>query len=213
MAVFWNSFLELVETLLDYVKSSQSGNWEQHLHSMERMLNLFHAYDHATFAMHFTYCLETQKSVQEGHPLTYEVFHKGNFTVKQSQSKFNCLSPHQVIEQTVNKEQKGPGGIIRFSTTPGTVQRWEIASHVIVIISSKFKKDIGFDELNSVPKDLSTKRLWLTRSQSTHATRSSVPGSTLLKRAMLSLGFRQGVQHQRISRTIFLMQKISTLDS
>ena len=38
MPVFWNSFLELAETLLDYLKSSQSGNWELHLHSMERML-------------------------------------------------------------------------------------------------------------------------------------------------------------------------------
>ena len=32
----------------------------------------------------------------------------------------------QVIEQTVNRDQKGPGGIIGFSTTEGTVQRMDI---------------------------------------------------------------------------------------
>ena len=144
---------------MDYTKSSQSGNWELHLHSMERMLEWFHAYNHTNYARHFTYCWATQKSLPEQYPLIYDKFQKGNFTKKQSQGKFNCLSPDQVIEQAVNNEQKGPGNIIGFSTTPGTVQRWVTTSHDIATISSKFKKYIGFDELKSVPKDLSTKHI------------------------------------------------------
>ena len=77
--------------------------------------------------------------------------------MKPSQGKFNCLPSDQVIEQIVNKEQKGPGGIIGLRRTPGNVQQWVTTSHIIAIISSKLKKDIGFDELKSVPKDLSTK--------------------------------------------------------
>ena len=146
-------------TVMDYTKSSQSGNWELHLHSMERMLERFHKYDHTNYARHFTYCWATQKSLQEQYPLIYDKFQKGNFTVKQSQGKFNCLSPDQVIKQAVNNEQKGPGYIIGFSTTSGTVQQWVTTSHDIATISSKFKKYIGFDELKSVPKDLSTKRI------------------------------------------------------
>lgn len=64
-----------------------------------------------------------------------------------------------MIEQTVNNKQKGPGGIIGFSTTPGTVQRLVTISHVIATISSKFKKDTGFDESKSAPKDLTTKHI------------------------------------------------------
>ena len=79
--------------------------------------------------------------------------------MNRSQSKFNCLPPNQVIEQTVSKEQKGPGSIIGFSTTPKTVQQWVTTSHVFTTISSKFKKDICFDELKSIPKDLSKKRI------------------------------------------------------
>ena len=41
------------------------------------------------------------------------------------------LPPEQVIEQTVNKEEKGPGGIIGFSTTEGTKQRWVLTSHLV----------------------------------------------------------------------------------
>ena len=93
------------------------------MHSMERVLKWFHAYDHTNYARHFTYYWATQKSLQERHPFIYDELQKDSFTVKQSQGKFNCLPPDQVIEQTVNKKQKDPGDIIRFSTTPETVQR------------------------------------------------------------------------------------------
>ena len=139
-----------------------------------------------------------QKSLQEQHPLIYDKFQKGNFTVKQSRSKFNCLLPDQVIEQTVNKEQKGPGSIIGLSMIPEKVNS---------------RKTLDLMNQSQFQKICQRNVLWLTRSQSTHATSSSVPGSTLLKRAMLSLGFRQSVQHQRISRTIFLMQKTLALAS
>ena len=43
--------------------------------------------------------------------------------MKPSQGKFNCLPSDQVIEQIVNKEQKGPGGIIGLRRTPGNVQQ------------------------------------------------------------------------------------------
>ena len=81
-----------------------------------------------------------------------------------------------MIEQTVNTKQKGPGGIIGFSTTPGTVQRLVTTSHVIATISSKFKKDTGFDESKSAPKDLLTKHIMADKE------------STFLKRPMLSSG-------------------------
>ena len=45
MAKFWESFLNMVQILLDYIKSTRNGNWDLHLSSMERMLPWFHAYD------------------------------------------------------------------------------------------------------------------------------------------------------------------------
>ena len=34
------------------------------------------------------------------------------------------LSADQVIEQTINKDQKGPGGIIGYTSSTGSIQRW-----------------------------------------------------------------------------------------
>ena len=41
-------------------------------------------------------------------------FQKGNFSVRRVPGKFNHLPPDQFIKQTVNQNQKAPGGIIKF---------------------------------------------------------------------------------------------------
>ena len=158
MSEFWNSFLTMVDIMLDYIKSIRLADWNLHLQSMERMLKWFHAYDHTNYARHFTYCWADQQNLSEKHPMIYEEFINGNFSVQRTKGKFNMLPPDQVIEQTINKEQKGPGGIIGFSTSPGTVQRWVLSSHVLANVSTDFKQKLGLDTPQVVPKDLGKKR-------------------------------------------------------
>ena len=112
MAVFWQSFLDMTETLLDYVKSFRTGHWEFQLQTMAGMLKWFHAYDNSNYARHFTYCWATQQKLAQKHPGIYLAFCKRNFSLRRSQGKFNKLPPDKVIEQTINKEQKGHGGIV-----------------------------------------------------------------------------------------------------
>ena len=45
MAVFWQPFIEMVQILLDFIKSIRIGDWSLHLNSTTRMLRWFHAYD------------------------------------------------------------------------------------------------------------------------------------------------------------------------
>ena len=160
-AKFWQSFLNMSQLLLDYVKSFRIGDWELQLSSMERMLNWFHAYDHINYARHFTYCFASLQNLAENHPSIYHEFQQGNFTVKRSDGNFNMLPPDQVIEQTINKEQKGPGGIIGFSTSIGCVQRWVLSSHVTASWSEDFKNSIGLDKVENKPKDIGKSRVKL----------------------------------------------------
>ena len=45
-------------------------------------------------------------------------------SVQNALMEISLLPPDKVIEQTINKEQKGTGGIIGSSTSIGSVQRW-----------------------------------------------------------------------------------------
>lgn len=109
MASFWQSYLEMFELLLQFEKSIKSGNWQLHLDSCGKLLTWFHAYDHHNYARHFSYYWATQQVLAEKHPQLYEEFANGNFAVNRTPGTFNRISPDQVIEQTINKDQKGPG--------------------------------------------------------------------------------------------------------
>ena len=68
------------------------------------------------------------------------------------------LPPDQVIEQTINKDQKGPGGIIGYTTSTGSIQRWVFSSHVIAKINTDFQNSIDVVESSNSVKDLGKKR-------------------------------------------------------
>ena len=127
MAIFWNSFIQMVQVLLHYIKSKRVGDWDLHMQASEHMLYWFHAYDRINYARHFSYNWATQQNLRESHPIIYQEFQNGQFAVKRTHSTFNMLPPDQVIEQTINKEQKGAGGIIGVSTSVGAVQRWVLS--------------------------------------------------------------------------------------
>ena len=109
MSAYWTSYLNMVQTLRDFSKSIKIGDWDLHMYVSEKMLHWFHAYDNYNYARHFSYYWATQQALPVQHPAIYGEFKKGGFSVQQTIGKFNKVSPDQVIEQTINKDQKGPG--------------------------------------------------------------------------------------------------------
>ena len=45
MGEFWNSYLGMIQTLRDFIKSVKNGDWDLHMYASEKMLYWFHAYD------------------------------------------------------------------------------------------------------------------------------------------------------------------------
>ena len=41
MAVSWNSYLSIIQTLRDYVKSIKTGDWDLDIFASEKMLHCF----------------------------------------------------------------------------------------------------------------------------------------------------------------------------
>ena len=83
----------------------------------------------------------------------------GNFAVKRSTGKFNRVPSDQCIEQTINREQKCHGGITGYSTSPGTVQRWVLTSHIISKCISKLEEDLLIHCRPTRPKDVGPSRI------------------------------------------------------
>ena len=57
-------------------------------------------------------------------------------------ASFNKVPSDQIIEQTIKKDQKGSGGIVGFSTSESTVQRWIVSNHTISRILGDFQQSL-----------------------------------------------------------------------
>ena len=118
------------------------------------MLPWMHVYDQQNNSRHLTYCLCTQQKLEVTHPNIYQKFLSGNFSVRRTAGRFNKVASEQLIEQTINKDQKGAGGIICFSTSERTVQRWIVSSHIISPIINDFQTSLGIQDTSQNFKDV-----------------------------------------------------------
>ena len=123
------------------------------------MLPWFHAYDHFNYAGHFTYYWCTQQNLGDTHPGLHQAYLNQHFSTKRTAGHFNGLLLDQVVEQTINKEQKGQGSIIGGSTSEGIVQRWVLTSHILASLMTDLKEFIGLQINQRQPKELGEKRI------------------------------------------------------
>ena len=75
----------------------------------------------AKITRHFSYHCCRGKLIKDNRLSVYEAFIQGNFSTKRKAGNFNMLPSDQVIEQTINKQQIGSGGIISYITSIGTI--------------------------------------------------------------------------------------------
>ena len=135
----------------------------------------------AKITRHFSYHCCRGKLIKDNHVSIYNAFIQGNFSTKRTVEKFNMLPPDQVIEQTINKQQKGSGGIISYSTSIGTIQKWVILSHALAEALENFTdalmqvgcpnrkpKDLVLLENVLIRRKLSAAKIWLVTNQTSH---------------------------------------------
>ena len=68
------------------------------------------------------------------------------------------LPPDQIIEKTINKDQKGPGDIIGISKSQSTMHRWVLFSHNTATLIADLRKSLNLTiGIDSTAMDLKLK--------------------------------------------------------
>ena len=130
MKVFWDSYLEMVEVLLNAIRATREGNWEMHIESTKEMLPWFYAYDHINYARYLPIYSVNMMSLEESHPEAHTMLANGDFGVQRTTHQgFSQVPVDQTIEQTLNRSTKTKGGIVGFSLKKSAVQRWMLTAH------------------------------------------------------------------------------------
>ena len=70
-----------------------------------------------------------------------------------------CFLLIQVIKWTINKDQKGLGGIIAISTSQGSMEQWILSCNNTDILIADLRKNLNLDTGGSTAKNLSLKQI------------------------------------------------------
>ena len=141
LKVFWNSYLEMVKVLMNFLRATREGDQALHLECIKKMLPWFFAYDHTNHARYLPVYLAHMILLPETHPEAHALLENGDFGVQQTMSHgFSQMPVDQTIEQTLNRSTKTKGGIVGFSLRKGAVQQWMITAHSRAAFIDKCRK-------------------------------------------------------------------------
>lgn len=108
---FWMSYIDMVEILLNLIRSSREGNWQLHMASIKAMIPWCFTYDKVNYARYLSYYYSTMSRLQEDHSDIYDYFMTGGFAVQLGdRNPFGRIPVDQAIEETVNKDTQTAGG-------------------------------------------------------------------------------------------------------
>ncbi|KAK1904701.1 Beta-glucanase [Dissostichus eleginoides] len=128
---YWLNFLKGADLLLRMLRSEREANFDLHLNCMSEAIPWFRAAGRMNYAKYMPVYIAEMKALEKSQPDSYKFMREGGFVVRRSDERnFNCVATDQALEQTINREGKGQGGIIGFTLRKGALKRWLITRHV-----------------------------------------------------------------------------------
>ena len=109
----WTQYLDMIEILKHFIAAERTGNWREHLSTLESMLPYFAAAGHNLYLKSSYVYLQQMSSLQQTHPEVYNAFLEGNHVVRRSERFWGGLSTDLTIEQTLMRSLKSVGGMTR----------------------------------------------------------------------------------------------------
>jgi len=104
-------FLEMIEVLLNLIYATRSGQWDLYVEAVRSTLPWFFAYDRINYSRYLTAHYHDLLALETKYPDIYLEYQKGNFSVQLSNTNtFGKMETDKVIETTINKDTKTPGG-------------------------------------------------------------------------------------------------------
>ena len=107
-------YIEYIETLKLFLRAERTGDWNLHLVSVGKMINLFAATGHINYAKSSHLYLQLMYQLPTDHPWLYHCFiDQGFHAVRQSSKYWAGLWTDLIIEKVMMQSIKSCGGLTR----------------------------------------------------------------------------------------------------
>ena len=112
-AKLWLMYMDMVRTLMKFIKAERMGKWELHLQAVAEMLPYLAASGHSLYAKSARVYLQYMASLKEEHADVYQRFSAGYHVARRSNRPWAGLSTDLMIEQVLMRSMKTSGGLTR----------------------------------------------------------------------------------------------------
>lgn len=148
-SMLWLSYMEYVETAKEFIAAERMSDWDLHLFTCSKMLNLFAATGHSNYAKSVRIYLQEMNKLQESDPVLYQFFQKGHHTVKRSEKNWNAVWSDMGIEQTMMRSIKTRGGLVGRGMTESVRHLWVLSMSTSARVHDTFLELTGTNNISS----------------------------------------------------------------
>ena len=110
---FWFLYMDMIDSLKQFIKAKRTGKWELHLKVIKEMLPFFAAAGHNLYLKSGYIHLQQMTELQKTNPEVYHHFTMGNHVVRRTGKVWAGLPTDKVIEQVLMHSFKFLGGMTR----------------------------------------------------------------------------------------------------
>ena len=172
-AKLWIQYIRYIDIVKYFIAAERTGNWQNHLESTAKMLNLFATTGHSNYAKSARLYLQMMKELPT---ILYEQFtHNGYHTVRRSNRFWSGIWTDLAIEQALMRSLKTRGGLTRGrGMTENVILIWDHTMHACAQVHNAMTQLTGNHHKTSNPdaelvasrikrdnEDLENIKLWI----------------------------------------------------
>lgn len=136
-------YMKMVESMLAFVRSVRTGEWDLHLSSLHDFTKYFFALDLFNYSSMIAWYLAEMETLKTTDPEIWEEFKKGNWVVNKSQVPFCSLGADEALEHE-NRAMKVTGGIVGITLNENARTRFFLSSPELIRLVKEAKEMAGF---------------------------------------------------------------------
>ena len=142
--VFWiDSFLDMVNLLLNIIHFQRTGNWDGYLETIYQFLPYCFSLNRNKYARNLSYFYLDMIDLEKRNPDAHAYLKNGGFTGSSTGLTHSNIPMDQTIETTINRFSKSTGGINGKTENQGACEKWVRLNHYLCALKEHMDKKVG----------------------------------------------------------------------
>ena len=143
MAFWIDSFLDMVNLLLNVIHFQRTSIWDGYLEVIYQFLPYCFALNRNKYARNLSYFYLDMIDLENRNPDAYAYLKNGGFTGSSTGLNHSNIPMDQIIETTIDRFSKSIGGINGKTENQGECEKWVRLNHCLCALKEHTDKKVG----------------------------------------------------------------------